>query len=120
MPAGNTTSAISLLPTRRTACWRSIFNELNLRRLDAERLGEAFELAVIGDALQAARHDAGPFELALEATVLAVAFGDVMEQIVHGDDVAFHADDFRDEGDAAHTIAHAADLHDEVQRRGDL
>src|SRR5690606_7030699 len=48
------------------------------------------------------------------------AFGDIMEQLVHGNHVAFHAHDFRNIRHAAHTVAHAAHLHREVHGRGYL
>ena len=50
----------------------------------------------------------------------ALALELVGEQILGGDDLALHADDLGDLGDAAHAVAHAADLHDQVHGGGDL
>src|SRR5690606_21967408 len=46
--------------------------------------------------------------------VFALAFKE--EQILHGDDLAFHAGDFRDMRDFARTVAQALHLYDNVDR----
>src|SRR3546814_9580170 len=57
---------------------------------------------------------------AAQLSVLVFAFVLVDEQVLHGDDVTFHADDLGDVRDAAAAVAHAADLHDKIHRVGDL
>ena len=42
------------------------------------------------------------------------------ENVLHGDDFAFHAGDFGDVDDFARAVAEAADLNDDVDGRGDL
>src|SRR5665213_1601921 len=57
---------------------------------------------------------------ALERAVRHLAFVLIGEEILRRDDVAFHADDLGHGDDAADTVAHAADLDDEIDRGGDL
>ncbi len=54
----------------------------------------------------------------MPSTALALVF--VQKQRAEGDDVAFHAHDFHDLGDAAHAVAHALGLNDEIERADQL
>ena len=42
------------------------------------------------------------------------------ENVLHGDDIAFHAGNFGHVGDFARAVAQAGDLHDDVDRRSNL
>ena len=56
----------------------------------------------------------GGLEGAEQDAVAALALIFVGEQVLHGDDLALHADDLGHVGDAADAVAHALDLHDQV------
>ena len=59
--------------------------------------------------------------LPVEAAVVVAAGGEVEgEQVLHGDDLALHADHLGDRGDAARAVLEAGLLHDEVEGAGDL
>src|SRR5260370_3257022 len=62
----------------------------------------------------------GRHELALELAVRSLALELISEEILRGDDLAFHADHFRDGDDAATAVAHAAHLDDHVDGSSDL
>jgi len=42
------------------------------------------------------------------------------QDVLHGDDIAFHAGDLRETDDFAGTVAEAADLNDHINRRSNL
>ena len=42
------------------------------------------------------------------------------EDLLHGDDVLFHAGDLRDADDSAGAVTHARDLHDDSDGGSDL
>src|SRR6478735_3574916 len=73
------------------------------------------------EAVDEARPDARGHRLAEEPAV-GVHPGGVVEDegVLEGDNVALHALDLRDVGDAAGPVPQAGDLHDEVHRGGDL
>src|SRR5260370_41401238 len=63
---------------------------------------------------------AARFEGAFEEPVAAFAAKLKREQVAGGDDLALHAANLDDTVDPADTVAHALDLHDDVDRAGDL
>src|SRR3546814_5585488 len=81
-----------------------------------ERLVEA-ELTRLFERVGAQAHRA-IFADDLAVLVLVEIFE--LEQFLRDDDVAFHADDLGDVGDAARAVAQALDLDDQVDRVGDL
>src|SRR5262245_16584635 len=82
-----------------------------------ERGGEPLLLAVVARPIPEARAaDTGRAMLA-DDVALRVLTGHVVDENVLGDDdVAFHADDLGDVGDAARSVAQARGLHDDVDR----
>src|SRR5579863_10638809 len=93
---------------------------VRVRPRRVERGGETLVLAVIASAIPEFRvTDAGRFVLADEVAVRVFADDVVDEQILGGDDVAFHADDFGDVGDAAGAVAQARSMDDDVNGRAD-
>ena len=73
-----------------------------------------------GQALRESRTDAAGHEIAHDFAVFSNAAFPEDENVLHGDDVAFHAGDFGDAGDFARAVAQTADLHHDVDGRGDL
>src|SRR3546814_11725135 len=81
-----------------------------LRHLDAAGLELGNEL----------RPDAGGDVAAVDAALAVGRFAAEAEDLLHGDHVALHAGDFLQADEASPTVAHALDLDDDVQGRGDL
>src|SRR5579875_1388763 len=79
----------------------------------------AVEPVILG-ARQEMRAHAGRFEGAAQLAVRGFALELEGEQVLGGDDLALHPDDLGDLHDAAHAVAHAADLYDQIDGRGDL
>src|ERR1700674_2362687 len=69
---------------------------------------------------QEAGPDAARLERALQLAVGGFALELEGEQVLGGDDVALHADNLGDVRNPALAVAHAVDLADQVNRRGDL
>ena len=65
---------------------------LNFWQLDAKRVGEALALTIIHSAAEEAWHYAGPFEITDQKAVCPLAFILVGKQILHGNNIVFHAD----------------------------
>ena len=67
------------------------------------------------------RPQAGALEGATEAALVVTSGGVVeREQVLHGDDLALHADDFADRGHPARAVLHTSLLDDHVDGSGDL
>ena len=95
------------------------------RRPSDERLaGEQRRVerdAVVGEPLAEARADARALEVPEELAVLVDAHAVVEEvEVLEDDHVALHAHDLADVGDAPRAVAQAAEVDDEVERRGHL
>src|SRR5205085_6191730 len=76
--------------------------------------------AVLLEPLGEARADARRLELPDDLALLVHAAPLEEENLLHRDDVALHARDLGDGGDAARAVGEARDLYDEVDGRGDL
>ena len=71
-------------------------------------------------ALGESRTDAGGHEVADDLAGFANATFAKDEDVLHGDDIAFHAGDFRDVGDFTSAVTETRDLNDYVDRRSNL
>src|SRR5713101_4080345 len=76
---------------------------------------------VVGQALRERRADAGAPELTAKAAVLGDA-GRKIERVdvLEDDDVALHAHDFADRGNAAGAVAQTRQVDDAIERRRHL
>src|SRR6516162_3136475 len=85
------------------------------RRVEGGR--QPFLLAVIARTLPESRSaDAGRVMSPHQVAVLVLAHKVVHKKVLCNDDIAFHADDFGDVGDAPGAIAQTRGLHDDVDR----
>ena len=79
---------------------------------DADALGD--------EIVQEARPDPGRGVMPVHRPVRIRAGADVLEDLLHLDDVAFHAGDLGDAGHLALAVAEALQLHDDADGGGDL